>query len=74
MATDEEKDEGKREELLDKIHDASDDLQDAMDDLMSSLDYVIKEAEDEETDIETLEDIYEAIISTADKQEREIEA
>lgn len=59
-----------REELIDEIHETSDELEGYIDDLIMEVDMAVEEAEDNNTTIERLREIKDAIKDVTVDQEQ----
>lgn len=59
-----------REELIDEIHETSDELEGYIDDLIMEVDMAVEEAEDNNTSIERLREIKDAIKDVTVDQEQ----
>ena len=71
MAKENDEEDEEREELIDEIHETSDELEGYIDDLIMEVDMAVEEAEDNNTSIERLREIKDAIKDvTVDQEQR----
>lgn len=66
----EDEEDEEREELIDEIHETSDELEGYIDDLIMEVDMAVEEAEDNNTSIERLREIKDAIKDVTVDQEQ----
>ena len=70
MAKENDEEDEEREELIDEIHETSDELEGYIDDLIMEVDMAVEEAEDNNTTIERLREIKDAIKDVTVDQEQ----
>lgn len=70
MAKENDEEDEEREELIDEIHETSDELEGYIDDLIMEVDMAVEEAEDNNTSIERLREIKDAIKDVTVDQEQ----